>query len=49
MLANTTKLPSEKVNASDRRCHTLARMLHTSGIGIARIIKSVRMLIPAFT
>ena len=47
MPANTTKLPSEKVNTSDKRRHTSC-IFHTSGIGIARIIESVSILSTPF-
>lgn len=44
MLAHTAKMPSEKTKTSDRRRHRPMRSFHTSGIGIARVIESVRML-----
>lgn len=44
MLANTTKLPSEKMKTSDKRRHMLACSRHTNGIGMHRIIESFRML-----
>ena len=49
MPANTTKLPSEKANASDARRHMPTCSFHTSGIGIARIIVPVRMLTAPIT
>ena len=44
MLANTTKLPSEKMNTNEARRHMSDRSCHTSGIGIPKITESVRML-----